>query len=752
MSGSCENWVAQAVSVQGSVVAKKTGESQWQQVHLHDTFCANDSIETGENSRASFLLTNDSTLRINQNSAFIFQQPNEEKSFFLDLLRGAAHFFSRTPRALEVRTPHTSAGVRGTEFLVSIEDDRTLLIVYEGAVLAENSAGSLTLESGQAAIVETGKAPLLSVVAKPRDAVNWALYYPPVLQQPGQGTIENGDDHQFLLQRASQLLRVGRVDRANDDISSVLRLDPGNPDALALQTIITIVGNDNKKALEIAQKAVDASPASATALIALSYARQAVFDLEGARESLEAAVKADPQNSLAWARLAEVWSSLGLLDKSLDAAQQAVAIAPNLSRTQTVLGFAYLTQVETGEARSAFEKAIELDQADPLPRLGLGLAIIRDGDLQAGGRQIEIAASLAPNNSLIRSYLGKTYYEQKRTKLDGREYGIAKELDPNDPTPWFYDAIRKQTINRPVEALHDMQRAIELNGNQAVYRSSLLLDSDLASRSSSLARIYNDLGFQQRGLVEGWNSVNTDPANFSAHRFLADSYSALPRHEIARVSELLQAQLLQPINITPIQPQLAESNLSLISRQGPSSAGFSSYNPLFNRNGGTVQVGLLGGENSTWGAEGIASAIYDKLSISAGYSGSDTDGYRDNNDQDIDIANFFAQYQLTYKTSIQAEYRYRSDDYGDLEQTFFSSDLLPDLRNNDELNSLRLGFHHSFAPGSDLIGNFQYADLNNSLHDETPDPYLIYPTLILKPMTPPPGVNSPISLNRNFST
>ena len=303
----------------------------------------------------------------------------------------------------------------------------------------------------------------------------------------------------------------------------------------------------------------------------MSYAQQAGFDLEGARTSVEAAVKLDPNNALAWARLAELWSSFGRLGKALDAAKKAVELDPSLSRTQMVLGFAYLTQVKTTESKAAFEKAIELDQADPLSRLGLGLAKIRDGDLQAGGREIEIAASLDPNNSLVRSYLGKTYYEEKRTKLDEREYAIAKELDPNDPTPWFYDAIAKQTTNRPVEALHDMQKAIELNDNRAVYRSKLLLDSDLAARSSSLARIYNNLGFQQRGLVEGWNSVNTDPTNFSAHRFLADSYAALPRHEIARVSELLQSQLLQPINITPIQPR--PGGKQPVSHQRPGTCG-----------------------------------------------------------------------------------------------------------------------------------------------------------------------------------
>ena len=105
-----------------------------------------------------------------------------------------------------------------------------------------------------------------------------------------------------------------------------------------------------------------------------------------------------------------------------------------------------------------------------------------------------------------------------------------------------------------------------------MYRSRLLLDSDLAARSASLGRIYADLGFQNLALVEGWNSVNTDPGNYSAHRLLADSYAALPRHEIARVSELLQSQMLQPLNTTPIQPRLGESNLFLISSQGPGGA------------------------------------------------------------------------------------------------------------------------------------------------------------------------------------
>jgi len=228
-------------------------------------------------------------------------------------------------------------------------------------------------------------------------------------------------------------------------------------------------------------------------------------------------------------------------------------------------GFCVSHGSQNRRGKKAFSRAIELDQADPLPRLGLGLATIRDGHLSEGTKEIEVATSLNPGNSLIRSYMGKAYYEEKKEKIAAEEYKTAKELDPKDPTPYFYDAILKQTTNRPVEALYDIQKAMELNDNRAVYRSRLLLDADLAARSASLARIYIDLGFQQRALVEGWNSVNLDPADFSGHRFLADTYAALPRHEIARVSELLVSQLLQPLNMTPIQPRLAESNLFLIS-------------------------------------------------------------------------------------------------------------------------------------------------------------------------------------------
>ena len=719
-AATCDPWAAQAASVQGSVEVQAAGESGWAAVTLNQALCPGDTIRVGDNGRASLLLANQSVLRLNAGSAITLEGSEGAATSVVDLQKGAAHFFSRIFNGLKVKTPFLTAGVRGTEFFIGVKPDRTDITIFEGGVLAANDQGELSLAGGQSAQAMAGQAPTLKTVVRPRDAVQWALYYPPVIYK-SQATGADTNDPRFLVQRAAERLSIGQIDGASADIDRALSLDAANGDALALQAIIAVVRNEKENALALANQAADAAPGSATPRIALSYAQQASFALDKARESLKQAVELEPQNALAWARLAELNMSFGDLDNALGNAQRAASIDPDLSRTQTVLGFARLTQVKTALAAEAFTQAIALDPADPLPRLGLGLAKIRDGNLQEGRQEIETAASLDPNSSLIRSYLGKAYFEEKNAKYDGREYAEAKKLDPNDPTPWFYDAIRKQTINRPVEALQDLQTAIELNDNRAVYRSKLLLDSDLAARSASLARIYGDLGFQQRALAEGYSAVNTDPGNHSAHRFLADSYAALPRHEIARVSELLQSQLLQPSNITPIQPGLAESNLFLISSSGAADTSFNEFNPMFNRNRAALQVSGMAGDNSTSAGEGVVSAIYKNLSLSAGLSHFETDGWRDNADQDDDIGNFFVQYELNYKTSIQAEYRQRERESGDLQQRFFEDDFLANLRQDEELRTFRIGGRHAFSSQSILLGNFARQDAERS-EDDNPIP------------------------------
>jgi tetratricopeptide (TPR) repeat protein len=415
------------------------------------------------------------------------------------------------------------------------------------------------------------------------------------------------------------------------------------------------------------------------------------FQIEAARDTLLATVEQHPEDALAWARLAELWLMQGNRREARVAAERAVELQPDLGRTQSILGFAALAELRVEPAQEAFSKAIALDSADPMPHLGLGLARIRAGRLDEGRADIESAVALDSNAALLRAYLGRAYFEEKRAPLDAEQFEMAKELDPNDPTAFFYDAIRLQTENQPVAALQELQASTDRNDNRAVFRSRLLLDQDRAARGASHARIYNDLGFRQQGINEATRSVTIDPANASAHRFLSDVYLTAPRYESARVSELLQAQMLQQVNINPVQPSLAEANLNLVTQGGPAGAGFNEFTPLFESNRVQVNASGLGGSNDTLGGELVVSGVYDQVSLSAGAFGYDTDGYRTNNDLRHEIYNVFGQFAVTPMLNLQAEYQQRDTRYGDISMNFDPEVFSPEQRNELDTDSFRAG-------------------------------------------------------------
>jgi len=709
----CDSVAGRLATIEGQVTLQAAGTSAWQAAVLDQSLCKGDTVRTGERSRATVVLVNQAVLRIDQNTAMRLDNISgeaEEKSF-LSLLKGTLQSFSRKPRSFEVSTPYLNGSIEGTEFVFRTDDGESELTVIEGTVLAANEKGSASVPGGSAALAQAGQGPQIRTVVYPRDAAQWSLYYPPVLAA-------SGGNASAALQQAASDLSAGRVDAARGGVEQAIADNGADAGlAYALRAVINVTQNRREEALADGRQAVQLSPDSTAPKIALSYAQQAGFQLNEARDTLQQAVAQHPDDALALARLSELQLMSGETEQAVMSARKAVSLDPDLGRSQITLGFAALAGFQNDAAKAAFTRAIELDSADPLPHLGLGLAKISAGDLAAGRGEIELAVGLDSNSALLRSYLGKAYFEEKRTPLDARQYSIAKGLDPLDPTPYLYDGILKQTENDPVSALRDVEKSVELNGNRAVYRSRLLLDSDEAARSVSLARIHDDLGFQQLALVEGYNSVNTDPTNSSAHRYLADSYSALPRHEVARVSELLQSQLLNPLILEPIQPRSAESNLFLISAGGPATASYNEFNSLFKRNQVNAIVSGMGGEQQTGSGEAVVGGTSRNWSYSLGVSRFQTNGFRDNNDQNDDIGNAFIQTALSPDTSLQFEYRHRKTENGDL-NLLMDKSYSTALRGNTESDTYRGGLRHAFSPASILLASVIYKTEDRSFYDE----------------------------------
>jgi tetratricopeptide (TPR) repeat protein len=700
--------------------------------------CPGDVVTVGPNSRAGLHLVEARTpLRLGENTVGRFQLPDEPESGLIDLARGALYFLSEVRRTLTVRTPYVTAGVEGTEVYLRVDEPGAAapgaeLIVLEGQVAV--TPGSRTsalppqtattgerIEVGaggelERTILPGGDGPYAVLRRVTVGQLSWTLFYPDVLV---------ADEAQPFprIRQAARLLAAGQVEEARALLGDVPD-GAGREAALrdALLATVAFARKDAALANQLAERAAAAAPGTASALLASSYARQLALDLDSALAAAQDAAEASPRSPLPHARLAEIHLMRGETRAARAAARQATDRGGG-PLAEIVLGYAELAALRGRRAEEAFRRALQQESWNPLALLGLGLAEIKQGRLADGTRQLENAAVHDPSSSLLRSYLGKAYFEQRRDEAAGKQYGIAKELDPGDPTPWLYNSIRLQLSNQPIQALKDLRQAVGLNDNRAPFRSRFLLDEDQSTLGVGIGRIYDDLGFQQLGIDQAAQALFIDPANAAAHRFLAELNRDEPRLQAATASELLQAQLLQPVGLNPVRPSLAFSDLNVVRRSGPAEVGFNEYTRLFQRDGVMVSGTGLVGTDATWSEEIVATGLYGRTSVSAGQFHYETDGFRPNSGQKHDVLSLFAQTQLSPDFSLQAEYRRRETNEDDRELRFDEDEFGleafdPDLHRKIEDDLFRVGAHWKIRPSTDFVLSAVHANRDRHINNE----------------------------------
>jgi tetratricopeptide (TPR) repeat protein len=373
---------------------------------------------------------------------------------------------------------------------------------------------------------------------------------------------------------------------------------------------------------------------------------------------------------------------------------------------ETVYGFVLMGDRSFDEAEGAFTRAADMEPGAGLPQMGLGLLEVNRGNLAEGRHRFERATVLEPSRSLYRSYLAKSYFEADSYDPAEPEYARAIELDPNDPTPHLYRSFMRLAENKPVEALRDIEAARDLSDKRDVYRSKFLLDEDSATQSASLARVYRELGFTQRGRIEAVSAIYDDYQNASAHRLLAETDMAVLTAPSA-LSERRIADLFSPLSIN-----VADSigtNVSL-----------NEYSALFERDG--WRTGITGNYSSydDQFVEGILSANKSGNVLTAlTASGVQGDGAIDDPRSNEGRAGM----------SIQAQPTWGDRFLGEVRGVFYDSDQTEE---NDTYasGSVNGSYLHKFSPESSIIAQTSYRrgkdrvtrpDNDSALHLTSPD-------------------------------
>ncbi len=516
---------------------------------------------------------------------------------------------------------------------------------------------------------------------------------------------------------------VGKAEEAKSLFDQAAGQAPPTPLPSAFLAQMALVQGRQSEAQAAAAQALRLAPSSPLAQVTMGLVQLAAFKPEQARVNLEKARDLDPRFVDAYILLARLWLGSDFLDRAQNAIRQAMRLAPEDGEVLSLAGFVRLAFRDFDGARRYFQEAIRREPNFGEPHMGLAIWEFRHRRLNEGLNEMLQATLLDPRISRYQSQLGKALYQVRAFDKALETYDYAKTLDPRDPTPYLYKGIALSDLNRPGEAIQEINKSIELNDNVALFRNRQGLDRDLAVRNYNLARSYDQLGLRDWAYSKAITAVKRDPYNAAAHLFLSKSYANTAQGPYAttvpQITEETKFRILSPSNENTFESQRNDN-----------------YTPMFEMPYARVlALGTIGGWRESDLVQDYTLEAYAGRPGLGGFArvGYTQDhGFKDGNDHLKSFNTWsFVKWDPSVKTSFQGQVQYLDTKGGDI---FGTNDyrLRPDptLNFTQRLRYYDVSVVHRFNPQATFLAYYTYQNWDH-FHITWP----LLPSLLFKQNT-----------------
>lgn len=189
--------------------------------------------------------------------------------------------------------------------------------------------------------------------------------------------------HPALKLLARVKLRSNDFAQAAALLQRVLAAAPDDAEATMLLGSVYLAQGEADQGVQYFQKVADSSPDRAQAQLWLGWSLLKQGEKDKGVEALEAAIQIEPQMREADPILVEFHLQEKAFDEALEVARQRVQRLPDDPMSHDLLGMVYATKGENELARSAFERALELDPGYVDAEMNLVRLDLRAGHAQA---------------------------------------------------------------------------------------------------------------------------------------------------------------------------------------------------------------------------------------------------------------------------------------------------------------------------------------------------------------------------------
>ncbi|MBI3591714.1 MAG: tetratricopeptide repeat protein [Candidatus Melainabacteria bacterium] len=557
-AASIEKPAGRIVSLSGSVTVKKGTTAS--SARPFQNLDAGDVVITGPNSRVAILLRDESLIKLNSNSQITI---NNVLSAVKPVSTGAddktqirhdtGEMWIRTknrPGKLEIDTKSGSAAIRGTEFNIYADENKTLLTLVDGVAELSNSLGSVTVSKNEQGEATPNSAPVKRTltIEETDNAVQWIFYFPKNLN-----------------------LKQDILDTTLDVLTKNYQEKPNESEPKTFLGIKKLISGKYEEALKLFDEANSVNPASATNHLMKARTLFVLHKQKEALKEIDEAIKLEPSWYLPKAEKSKFLIAQGDLIPGEKEAKEAIKLDSNSPESWISLGETQYAFGKVKASKESFDKAINIDSNFAEAHIGKGRALISQFHNNEAIDEFLSAVLLEPGLARAHLYLGQAYYQNRETEKAINEIKEAMRIDPKDP-------LVLNSLSIIYDVAHQYGKALELDEKTIEITPNLLESGARQSRNLSVAS--GNLGIEplRFGLTD-WaffqanKALRENPIDGASHFTLGTIYSSnkvqpvIPKGEGAGAS---QAQLstgqvrgLRGTNLTGINARTSTNEYDL---------------------------------------------------------------------------------------------------------------------------------------------------------------------------------------------
>lgn len=368
------------------------------------------------------------------------------------------------------------------------------------------------------------------------------------------------------LENVATLIRENRLPEAERELTTILKANSNQPDALNLLGAIRAKQQRFDEAEKLFSRATSANAALVSARLNLVQIYLIRSKPQSAISELNQILRLQPQNKEAFDRLSRLLLTEKRFDEFINLIEQAKTFGSVSVSLLLSLGDAYLDKRNAVKAEENFRLALEQQGDDADAVLGLAQAAHLRGDAASASSYLDRAKKLVVKSSDTLHRFALVAWDVGRFEEANRALTEAVKLKPGEPT--FYVALGTTWLKKPdlVEAEQAFRSALQLQPDhpqaqmylgytlflqgkypeaRELLQKSLLKQADVPQAFYYLGLISQEERDDQGAIELFKKTLELMPSYADAHAALGRSYLNLKDYVRAQ-AELATAVTLNP--------------------------------------------------------------------------------------------------------------------------------------------------------------------------------------------------------------